>query len=80
MYKTGCGIANISADNECCHGKYDFRLKGKDQFLNVLSSQFDGIIQKFKIHANTIKPFIFQPRRRELTVIYIISCQIRIST
>lgn len=54
--------------------------KGKDQFSNVLSSQVDGIIQKFKIHAGTTKPLIFQPRQRELMVIYVISCQIRIST
>lgn len=56
-------------------------LQGENQFLNPLSSQLGGIIQKFKIHADTTKPFVFQPRQRELVVIHvIISCQIQIGT
>lgn len=62
------------------HSKYRFGGGERDPCLHVLSPQVDGIIQKFKIHADTRKPFIFQPRQRELMVIYTISCQIRIST
>lgn len=46
MYKTGCEITTISANNKGYHSKYNFWRKGKDRFLHVLPSHVDGIIQK----------------------------------